>query len=393
VNLLFLTPRPPEPPDRGDKIRSHHLARRLAHHHRVHLGFLVADRREREAAAVAATWAASVHWVRRARWQGAAGAARALGTGEPLTFGYFRSTDLARRLRDVVAAERIDAVVVCGSVMAPYVEGMDVPIVLDLVDVDSEKWRAFADASRFARQRVYRLEHRRLRRREAELVERVAHTIVCSASERDSLVEFAPGGPVSVVENGVELDAWTSPHGCAERSGIVFVGALDYLPNVDGIDHFARVVLPQVRSMLPSTTLTVVGRNPNRRVRRLGRLDGVEVVGGVDDPRPFVWRAAVAVAPLRLGRGVQNKVLEAMAAGTPVVATRLAHDGIPTAIPGVHLESADSAVGAADAVVGLLRRPDEARAQAARAAALVQHHHSWDDAAADLDRVLREAVG
>jgi sugar transferase (PEP-CTERM/EpsH1 system associated) len=391
MNILYLSQRVPHPPNKGDKIRAHHMARRLAQRHAVHVACLLDDPADEADAAAAETWAASVTRRLRRPAESAARGAAAVLRGRPITSGYFRSAALARAVREIRARERLDAVLCYCTGMATYALDGPEAKVLDLVDVDSEKWKEYARRASLPGKAVYGLEHRLLRRYERRLLGEFDRSVIISAEEREALAAFADASRVTVVSNGVEADwlARSAPRPREPR--LVFVGALDYFANVDGIRHFAREVFPRVREAVPGAALRVVGRRPGPDVQRLGEIAGVEVVGEVDDMRPEVWGAAVAVVPLRIAPGIQNKVLEAMAAETPVVATRAALRSL-SGTPGEHYLAADTPEEFAEAVAGLIADPAAADALAARARDFVRERYSWDRKARDYEDVLEEAV-
>lgn len=391
MNILFLSQRVPEPPNKGDKIRSHHLARRLAERHAVHVACLADDAGEAPHADAARRWAASVTWcVRRPAESNLRGALSVLGAG-PLTAGYFRSGALASAVARLRARERFDVILAYCSGMAGYARGAREAKVLDLVDVDSEKWREYARRARFPKRSVYGLEHRLLRQYERRLVREYDRSILISEEERETLGRFADVGKVRVVGNGVEAEWLARKSPRSHGATMVFVGALDYFANVDGVTHFCRRVLPRVRERVPGAVLRVVGRRPGPQVAELGALAGVEVVGEVEDMRPELWAASIAVVPLRIAPGLQNKVLEAMAAGTPVVATRAALRSIEGKA-GEHFAAADEPEEFAEAIASFVERPEEADAVAERARALVRERYSWERKARDYEEVLEEAV-
>jgi sugar transferase (PEP-CTERM/EpsH1 system associated) len=390
MNILFLSPRPPDPPNKGDKIRSHHVARRLAGRHRVHLGFLLDDPEDVSDAERAASWAASAHWRHRTRLARAfSGAASAL-RGRPITTGFFRSSDLARDVHELCDREKIDVAIAYCSSMAPYLERFSGARVLDLVDVDSEKWKQYAERSRGPRRAVYACEHHLLRRYESSIVPAFDRVTVISSAEKDTLARFADVSNVQVVANGVDAAAWKRAGPASSGADLVFVGALDYFANVDGVAHFAHAVFPRVRHRVPSARFKVVGRRPTPAVQALGRIDGVDVVGEVDDARPSVWSAAVSVAPLRIAQGLQNKVLEAMAAGTPVVATPAAVRGIE-GTAGEHYLIGRGDEELAAAAADLLENRAQCEAIAVRARALVEARYSWDTTAERFESILEAA--
>jgi polysaccharide biosynthesis protein PslH len=239
--------------------------------------------------------------------------------------------------------------------------------VLDMVDVDSAKWNAFAADARFARSWVYRREARCLSAFEARAVRGAFATTVVNERERDTLLKVSPGAAVHIAPNGVDVEALTARHAPAAEERVIFTAVFDYAPNADGAVWFAREVWPRVRQARPAAHLTLAGSSPTAAVRRLAEDPSIEVTGQVEDMRPYLWRSAVAVAPIFQSRGVQNKVLEAAAAGLPSVVTRTVGDGLPEQVlPACRI--ADSADAFAAAVIELLAlTPTARRREAARA--------------------------
>lgn len=391
MRLLFLSQRVPHPPNKGDKIRSHHIARRLAARHEVHLAFLLDEPAEEAYAREVSGWAASASWrVRRAAESAGRGAWSCLAGG-PISAGWFVNGALRREVAARLAAGRFDAVVAYCSSMVPYVERFRGPRVVDLVDVDSAKWAQYAERAAFPKRGVFALEHRRLREWEHRIVRDFDRTLVVAAAERDLLGTFADAARVAVVGNGVDAEDF-APRGPRSREPVlVFVGALDYFANADGCAHFVRELWPAVRARVPGVTLRLVGRRPGRDVTALAEVDGVEVVPDPPDVRPWLWGAAAAVVPLRIAQGTQNKVLEAMAAGVPVIATEVSVRGIEGEAGG-HFLVADGPAAWADAVARILSHPEDADALAARARARVEERYSWDRRADAYEAEIRRAV-
>jgi polysaccharide biosynthesis protein PslH len=391
MNILFLTQRVPEPPNKGDKIRSHHLARRLALRHSVHLAFLLDGPEEEGSARAAKGWAASASWRQRqpveSAWRSVWSAVR----GRPMSSGFFRSRALANDVTRLLKREKFDVAVSYCSSMAPYLEGFRGPKVLDLVDVDSEKWKQYAQRAGFGKSAVYDCEHRLLRRYEKRLLQEFDRVIVISRAEREQLARFAEVSRVAVISNGVDAESWRGPESRPDARDLVFVGALDYFANADGIVHFVGEIFPLIRARRPQIRIKIVGRRPTPGVRELAQVDGVDVIGEVDDVRPYVWGSEVFVAPLRIAQGLQNKVLEAMAASVPVVATPAAVRGIE-GTPQEHFGVADSPEAFAAEVVALLEDRERAAAMAQRARALVLSQYTWERAALDFENELRGAV-
>jgi sugar transferase (PEP-CTERM/EpsH1 system associated) len=271
--------------------------------------------------------------------------------------------------------------VVSASSLVPYLrrDGLEnTPAVVDLVDVDSQKWLDFAAASRVPKRWLYAIEARRVRKIEADLPRWVRAVSVVSRAEADVYDSFAGAGSATVATNGVDLDYFrpaeetpTTPPAC------VFVGAMDYLPNVDGAVWFAREAWPLVRARFPDAEFRIVGRQPAPAVEALAALPGVAVTGSVPDVRPFVASARVVVAPLRLARGVQNKVLEALAMSKPVVAAPPALAALGTVL-GTDVLAAATPAEFADAVGALFADPDRCRVLGAAGRRYVERHHHWE---------------
>jgi sugar transferase (PEP-CTERM/EpsH1 system associated) len=335
-------------------------------------------------------------------------------TGEALTLPFFRHRELRRAVDGWLAARGPDVVHVYSSSMAQYVlpgktgsgsrggEGGTTgaraePLrLMQFAELDSDKWRQYALSSRNPLTAwLYRREARRLLAFEAEVARRFDVSFVCSPVEKELFVERIPDAKAPVVlPNGVDVEHFTSA-GDAERDPhtLIFTGVMDYEPNVDGVLWFVRSCWPAVRAALPDARLLVVGNRPTQEIRALDSIDGIVVTGWVETTPPWFDRAAVAIAPLRLARGVQNKVLEAMAMGLPVVSTPQAAQGIER--PGgasdepVLIEASDAET-TTRAVLELLRDPEEAKELGARAAAFVRSHYRWESMFARLDAVLRD---
>ncbi len=383
--LLFLAHRIPYPPNKGDKLRSHHLLRALAGRYRVHVGTFAddpADLAHAEALAELAGGETLVLPLDRRRAQ--ARALAALPSGLPLGVAWYRDRRLQRWVEGLAARRRLGAAVAFSGVMAQYLlrgPARALRRVVDFVDVDSEKWRQYARAQLPPMSWVYALEARRLRAFEAAAARQVEASVLVSEPEAALFRRRAPGArQVAVVPNGVDA-AYFDP--APERPNpyplgvlpVVFTGAMDYWANADAVEWFARKVWPLVRERRPEARFFIVGARPAPEVQELARVPGVFVVGAVPDVRPYLAHAEVAVAPLRIARGIQNKVLEAMAMGLPTVATPQAAKGL-SALPGEELVVARGAEAFAAAVAGLLGQPNEALRQAARRRVL--RDYRWD---------------
>jgi sugar transferase (PEP-CTERM/EpsH1 system associated) len=394
ANVLFLTHRIPYPPDKGDKVRSYHLFRHLAKRHRVFLGTFVddaadavhVDRLEGMCAGAAAFRLDPL----LARWRSASG----LWRGEALTLPFYRQAAMQRWVAQTISQESIDVAIVFSSAMAQYVSDMSPDRVLvDFVDVDSAKWTQYASERRWPLSWLYRREGRRLLEFERSVARRVRHSFFATEQEAELFRNFAPecGERVSGMCNGVDAEFFSPQHQLASPFAVgelplVFTGAMDYWPNVDAVVWFARQVLPELRRNWPGIRFYVVGRNPTRTVLAL-QSDSVTVTGTVADVRPYLRHAAVVVAPLRVARGIQNKVLEAMAMARPVVASAACAAAIDARI-GQELDAAEDASGFVDRVDTLLRQPQAAESLALAARARVMERYSWQAHLSRVDKYL-----
>lgn len=377
-DLLYLVHRFPFPPDKGDRILTFHLLKFLARYTKVHLACLADEPvKEDELAAVRQyceqLTVAPLGWT---RWLHGLGSWLRGGT---VTEGAFRSSALAATLRSWAKQTRFHAALATSSSMVPYLrlpELREIPAVVDLIDVDSQKWFDYAEAGRGIRAWFYRTEGRRLRRLEKPLPAWARAVVLVSQAEVDLYRSFCDPGKVEAVTCGVDLE-YFHPNSPVEESACVFVGALDYPPNVDGVCWFCRHIWPEVRRQRPGAMFYLVGRRPASAVQRLAESPGVEVVGQVPDVRPHLAKAAVSVVPLRIARGIQNKVLESLAMGKAMVASpqSLAALGVQ---PGVHLLAPSSPEEWVESVVHLLDDADQRQRLGQAGRKYVEEHHQWD---------------
>lgn len=398
--ILFLAHRIPWPPDRGDKIRSHHELRALAALAPVHVGCFADDARDEGFAGEMAALSASQCVVRRPGGRLRAGL-RGLLRGAPLSVSLFESARMRAYVRQLLADRPIRAVFAFSGQMAQYAG--DLPpgcrFIMDMVDIDSAKFAAYGAARGGPMAWVHAREGRVLARYERAVAARADRCLFVSAAEAAlfrRMHGFA-GDHVTALENGVALDRFAPdadfaplpPAMRGEGPFIVFTGQMDYRPNIEAVLDFARHSLPAVRALHPAARFAIVGRDPAPQVRALGAIAGVVVTGAVDDVRPWLAAANVVVAPLRIARGVQNKVLEAMAMARPVVASAEAAEGID-ALAGRDLLVADTADADAEAglVLALLADPARAAAIGQAARVRVEQRYGWRAAMAPLDALV-----
>lgn len=377
--VLYLTHRVPFPPDKGDRIRNYHVLRQLAARADVWLVALADEPVTAETRAVLDALCERVKLVPVGRYTQKLRAVRSAVMGGSLSEGAFHSPEVEAILRRWSCESSFSAALVSAGPLAPYLRrnGLDcVPGFVDLVDVDSQKWHDFADASGFSKRLLYRFEARRLRKLERELPTWAAAVSIVSEHEAKVFESFAGAGTATVATNGVDLEYYR-PANEVEQPACAFVGALDYLPNVDAAIWFANEVWPVIRAKHPAAEFWLIGRKPTPAVLRLGQLSGIKVVGQVPDVRPHVARAAVVVVPMRLSRGLQNKVLESLAMAKAVVAAPPALAALET-VPGTHLLLAKSPTEWADAVDELFASPDRRCELGDAGRRFVEERHHWD---------------
>ena len=378
MKILYVTHSCPYPPNKGDRIRSFHLLRHLSSQHKVTLiypGFSTHDLDQRE---ILKKYCVDVFAIPHSPFLARLKCLLALLKGQSLTLGYFYSRGLQERIQwgsyDVVIAD-------CSS-MAQYILDLPQPKVVDFVDVDSEKWNTYARSSSFPLSWLYRLESQRLSRFEQEIIQRTEACLVTSEHERKYL---GLNDHVFVVPNGVDLDyfCFNRCDSVAASHTLLFMGAMNYFPNIDGVEFFVREIFPLIQQQIPSVKFIIAGMHPAKRIQRLAGPD-ILVTGSVPDMRPYLNKATVSVVPLRIARGIQNKILEAMAMKVPVVATTVSNAGIH-AKDGQEVLLADTPEFFAKAVLRLLRDHNLGESLALQARQLVENKFSWEHSLQELD--------
>lgn len=395
MKILYLVHRLPYPPNKGDKVRSYHLLKHLAARHEVHLGTFVDDPDDEQHLPTVRALCAGLYAARLNPRSAKLLSLRGLLTGEALSLPYYRDAGLQAWVDETAARVGFDAVVVFSGAMAQYAPA-GLRSLVDFVDVDSAKWRDYAPEHAWPLSWLYRREFAKL----LGFEQRVAREAACSFFVTDHEValfrELSPGQApnLAALGNGVDADffapdpARASPFAAGELP-LVFTGAMDYWPNVDAVGWFVRDMLPGLRERFPALRFHIVGRSPAPAVQALAG-DAVNVTGTVPDVRPYLQHAAAVVAPLRLARGIQNKVLEAMAMARPVVAAGSCVRAI-TAADQPGLQPAEDAPAYVTRVGALLADPAAADTAGRAAREFVVGAYSWDAHLSRLDRHLEAA--
>jgi len=386
VKILFLAQRVPYPPNRGDKISTWNMIERMRRSHEVRVVAFAHDREDLDAARELERRGYAVRaFPFHPRWARIRSLPLLL-TRKPLTMSVYGSNALqAEVLRQ---GREVDLGYAYSSSMSAFLLPLEgVARVNHIAELDSDKWRQYAGYKRFPMSWLYRREWRTLEAVERKICHAVEANVLCTSVEERIFRERIPGAESVVIRNGVDLRYYRPSPQEAEPGRLVFVGVMDYYPNVEGCLWFAHEILPRIRERCPEARLSIVGSRPAPEIRRLARIPGVEVTGFVDDPREWLRRAAVSIAPMRIARGVQNKVLEAMAMGLAVVGTRAATQGVEGRAGRDFLE-ADDVAGQVEAICGLLRDSGRARELGSNARRFVEEAHDWEKTLAVLDETL-----
>lgn len=399
ANILYLVHRMPYPPNKGDKVRSYHLLRHLQRHHRVFLGTFIDDPEDVAHVPALQALCPDLYIEQLNPRSTKLLSARGLLTGRSLSETYYRHAGLHRWVREVQAKHKLDATVVFSGVMAQFATPLlpQVPMLVDFVDVDSSKWAQYAPEHRWPLSWLYRREGARLLAYEREVARQARQSFFVTPNETALFQSLAPevAGRVQSISNGVNAEYFSPQVGsvspfAADEVPVVFTGAMDYWPNIDAVTWFVGEILPIIRRALPAVRFWIVGMNPAPAVRALASAE-VFVTGTVADVRPYVAHADVVVAPLRIARGIQNKVLEAMSMARPVVVSAASAVGL-AARNGVECEIVEGAEGTAARVLELLADPARRARVGEAARACVEARYSWHAHLALLDQLLSETA-
>lgn len=396
TNILFLAHRIPYPPDKGDKIRSWHILAHLAKRHNIYLGCYVDDPEDRKHLSFLSDVCQEVKGIDLSPTYAKVRSLRALAAGRALSVDYYRDQVMADWINSRLIDVRFDATFVFSSPMAQFVLGrssLTGRVVMDFVDVDSDKWRQYAQSKRWPMSALYRRESERLLAFEQNVAQRTDASLFVSPKEAELFRRITPEAAdrIGHLNNGVDSDFFSPDHALENpyedgEKAMVFTGAMDYWANVDAVQWFADRILPDIRRVHEDAVFYIVGGKPTAQVQALAERPGIRVTGRVPDVRPYLKFSGVVVCPLRIARGVQNKVLEGMAMARPVVATPEAFEGID-ARPGEELLVADGAADFAETVSGILAGSGNS-SMPAQARKRVVENYSWERNLGLLDDLL-----
>jgi sugar transferase (PEP-CTERM/EpsH1 system associated) len=368
--ILYLCHRIPYPPNKGDKIRSFNLLKALSEQYEVHLGCFIDDDFDYQYVDKLAQWCVDYKCRPQKKWRAKLKGLTSFLTGQPITIPYYSDVQLQRWVDHTLEKYQIDTVVVFSSSMAQFVDKPQyrhLHRVIDFVDVDSDKWRQYAENHGGIMRGVYQREHRLLQNVERQYCEHFDRSLFVSPDEAELFRTLMPEELASKIHpllNGVDIRFFdpSLPLAAAEfeldKPYIVFTGAMDYWANVDAVCWFVEHVWPGILQQHPTLHFMIVGGNPSTEVKELAKKPGIVVTGRVEDVRPYIHNALLVVAPLRIARGIQNKVLEAMAMNKIVIATAMAMEGINAPESG-WLKQTDAATEFTTHVLESLSAPSE----------------------------------
>lgn len=378
MRILFLTPRLPYPPNRGDRLRAFHFIEHLSQEHELTLVSFIADESEREYLASLEAYCQDVHVIQMSLRLSATTAGFNVWRREPLQVLYYRSKAMHRLVDELTATTSFDAAYVHLFRMAPFmVDHPELYRIVDLTDVISQEIDLSLPYRGFLSRLVYQMEKPRIARYERWVARTFEEAWLISRADQQLLVPHCPGANIQVVSNGVDLDQFHPTGQTPQPNSLIFVGHLRVFHNIDAATYLVQDILPLVQQQVPDCTLQLVGADPDPIVVQFGRDPAVAVTGYVPDLNEHLNRCTVFVAPLRFAAGIQNKVLEAMASGRPVVTTSLINQGLG-AWPDHDILIADDAKAMAEQIVSLLRDEGLRERIGRRGRQFVERNFTWN---------------
>lgn len=390
MKFLFLANRVPYPPYRGDKLKIYNLARRLAGRHELHLLTFAQTEEDLQYKAELEKIFTKVHFIYLPKWRSALNCLSALWSKLPLQVLYFKSAAMRRKVNEVLAADAFDAIHVQHLRMSPYLAGMhNVPRILDMPDAFSMYWERRKKAQKNPFLKIFEtIEQRRVLKYE-HVMAAYDMALVCSQEDLDYLVAQHDLHNINLLPNGVDLDTFKGGnHDYSHNHTLLFTGNMDYAPNVDAVGYFAEDILPLIRQQHPQVKFVIAGQRPVKKVQELAN-DHIEVTGFVKNLAAVYNTASVVVAPLRFGAGTQNKVLEAMAMGVPVVCSSVGFKGLG-------IESGEGAImqteatAFANSVIALLDSQEKRKTVGEKGMAVMRARFGWDAIAQMLEGYLMQ---
>lgn len=394
MKILYICHRFPFPPKRGGKIRPFNMIKYLTEKgHQVWVASLARSQQEYDECSGIANHCQqftigqvndSVQWARMIL---------NLPLPTPSSLGYFFSRKLKNQINVWLSEENFDLIFVHCSSVAQYVENVKyIPKILDYGDMDSQKWLTYRAFKPFPLSWGYWWEGMKMKNSEKALASKFDLTTCTTKAELSTLNSYGTAKKTNWFPNGVDAEYFKPDGTVYDPYSISFIGRMDYFPNQQCMLEFCRNTLPLIQQKLPETKLYIVGAEPSREIKALEKIKGVVVTGSVRDVRPYIFKTAAMVAPLNIARGTQNKILEAMAMGVPVVSSSLAAGGID-AIPGEHFLTADTPADYAEKLINLMQSASLRERYAKSGRARVLSNHSWQESMKKMESLILDCVG
>lgn len=398
MNILYLAHRIPYPPDKGDKIRAFHQIKFFAQRHELDVCSLVDDPRDKKYIEPLRNMCRTLKIAEiPARWKKLFSLRSVFSSRTTCTELYFYSQKLQKEIDELIRNTKYDLIFLYCSSMSAYVRKIEhIPVVIDFVDIDSDKWMQYAKYAPLPLNILYSMEGKKLAQLEKNILKKVKAGFLVTEKETEFFSGFDGGNAVHAVANGIDIsffDVKKTPERpeLQKEFYISFTGAMDYFPNEDGVVYFCEQVFPLIRAKIPDIKFYIIGRNPTPRVEKLAQDPHVIVTGGVDDVRPYLRYSQLGVIPLRMARGIQNKILEAIAMGLAVVATSNAFEGL-SLIPGRDIIVADDLQKIADGVIDLLKNKSKRDAIQKSAQKILREKYDWTTNLIRMETILQEVV-
>lgn len=389
MKILYIAQRLPYPPNRGDRIPTFNHIRHLSQRHEVYVAALLESPDERVHVHTLRQWAKEVIAEWQPAWRKCLGMLQAFVANRPLSLGHFHHPVLKARITHLIREQGIEAVIVFSSSMAAYVEKeYGIKRVMNFCDMDSQKWLDLSQHADWARALIYRREATLLRAYEQQIALSFTANCVVTEQEAELFKSHIPEGRVSIVPNGVSHEYFGAKARQPEPCELVFIGMMDYAPNVEAVTFFVKQVWPGILREYPQAVFKIVGARPTQEVKALAEFPGVHVTGFVADVRDYLSRATLVVIPLQIARGIQNKILEAMAAGAPVLATPVAAEGMAPGAEEVLRIVPREAEHFTSAILQLLSEPETLHHYSERGRAFVRQNYCWRQSGEQLEALL-----
>lgn len=392
MKILFVCHRFPFPPRRGGKIRPFNIIRHLSQNHEVTVASIVRSDTEAHAGKGLKNFCSYYLMGKISKPVALKNILNTLPTSTPFSMGYFYSRDLDRQIKKEKSGKKYDLIFVHCSSVAQYVEDItDTPKILDFGDMDSQKWLLYSKVRSFPLNTVFSIEGKRLQQAEMALAKKFDFCTCTTKAEMATLKGYNVTENIDWFPNGVDTDYFFDDQSPYEPDTLCFIGRMDYYPNQQCMIDFCEKILPLIRSERPDVRLMIVGADPSLGIKKLGKIKGVTVTGSVPDVRPYLRKCAVNVAPIEIARGTQNKILESLAMGIPVVTTNVAAEGVD-AQPGEHFLVGSNHEEFAEEVIRLLKDRELRQKLSEAGRNRMLERHNWPSSMKKLDSIIEKAL-